>query len=589
MSKEVFLDVECYKNYFLICFKSNNKNRSYQLSDLSNLNLQEISTIMDTYLTIGFNSKNYDLPMISYALTGANCKQLKEFSDEIVTSKKPSWEICRDYNIQIPVKWNHIDIIEPAPSVHVSLKMYGARMHTKILQDLPYEPDSFIENKDHNTIKEYCLNDIDITIELYNEIKNRIELREKIGKIYNLELRSKSDAQVAEAIIKNLLGIKSYNNIIDQEKTYCYSPPHFIKFKDKELSEFLIQLKKTAFKCNERGALIKEKEFKRKIKINDVTFSLGIGGLHSNEKHKTIIANEDEFLTDIDVVSYYPSIILNNNYYPAKLGIDFLTLYKKFYTERIKAKENNDKLKSDTYKIILNGSFGKFGSRFSSLYSPNLLLHTTLTGQLSLLMLIEDLNFNGFDVVSANTDSITIKGKKNRLEEFDSVLKKWEDLTKFKLEKTNYKAIYHESVNSYIGIKEDNSIKCKGLYALEGLVKNPVSTVCIEAVIEYLQNKVEIEDTIFKNKNDIRKFLIIRKVEGGAIFRDQYLGRIVRWYYSREGDKITYKKNGNKVAESDGAMPIMVLDDVKRNDIDFQKYIDKAYKMLKNLGVNLKC
>lgn len=585
MTKEVFLDVECYRNYFLICFKSNNKSKSYQITDGYNLNLKEIDEIMNTYLTIGFNSKNYDLPMICYALTGVTRAQLKEFSDQIITSKKPSWEICKNYNIQIPSKWNHVDLIEVAPGVHISLKMYGARMHTKILQDLPYEPDSIIENKDHQTIIEYCFNDIDITIQLYNEIKNKIELREKIGKIYKLELRSKSDAQVAETIIKNLLGIKSYNNIIDQEKIYTYVPPSFIRFNNEELIEFLTLLQNTQFKCNENGALLKDKELRSKIKINEVSFSLGIGGLHSNEKHHATIINEDEFLTDIDVVSYYPSIILNNNYYPEKLGGDFLNLYRNFYIERIKAKESNDKLKADTYKIILNGSFGKFGSRFSSLYSPNLLLHTTLTGQLSLLMLIENLSYKGFDIVSANTDSITIKGKKNEISILDLILKSWEKLTGFKLEKTNYKAIYHESVNSYIGILEDNSVKCKGLYALEGLVKNPVSTICIEAVIEYLQNKVEIEDTIFKNKNDIKKFLIIRKVEGGAIFRDQYLGRVVRWYYSREGDKITYKKNGNKVAETDGAMPLMVLDDKKRNDIDFQKYIDKSYKMLKNLGI----
>ena len=104
-------------------------------------------------------------------------------------------------------------------------------------------------------------------------------------------------------------------------------------------------------------------------------------------------------------------------------------------------------------------------------------------------------------------------------------------------------------------------------------------------MIEFLANGTNIEDTIFKNKDDIRKFLIIRRVEGGATFRDQYLGKTVRWYYSKNGDKITYKKNGNKVAGSDGAIPLMILNDEKRTDIDFQKYIDKSYEMLKNLGV----
>ena len=287
----------------------------------------------------------------------------------------------------------------------------------------------------------------------------------------------------------------------------------------------------------------------------------------------------------MDVVSYYPSIIINNNYYPDHLGPDFINLYKKFYEDRVKAKLNGDKVRAETYKIILNGSFGKFGSKWSKLYSPSLLLHTTLTGQLTLLMLIERLLLEGFTVVSANTDGITIKGNKTQVPLLDSLLINWQNETEFKLEKTHYKAIYHESVNSYIAILDNNEVKCKGNYALEGLHKNPQSPICVEAVINYIQYGIEIEDTIYKGKDDIRKYLIIRKVTGGAIYKDQYLGKVIRWYYGLNGDVITYQKNGNKVAMSEGAIPLMILPNIAVDDIDFQKYIDISYKMLKKLGV----
>ena len=584
MTKEVFLDVECYRNYFLICFKSANKSRSYEITDYSNLNLQEIDRIMNTYLTIGFNSKNYDLPMISYALTGATRSQLKEFSDQIITSKKFSWEVCRDFNVKVPYSWDHIDLIEVAPGKKIGLKMYGARMHTQILQDLPYEPDAIIEENNHCIIREYCFNDIQITMELYNKLSAALELRKKIGQIYNLELRSKSDPQIAEAIIKKLLNVKYTTNNIN-DKIFKLTPLETIQFKNSNLIEMFNKICNLEFTCNEEGKIIKTEEANNVITIGDTTFTVGIGGLHSKEKHKFYTANKDEFIIDIDAASYYPSIILNNEYYPEKLGIDFIKLYKKFYIERIEAKKNKDILKSETYKIILNGVFGKFGSQYSCLYSPSLLLNTTLNGQLSLLVLIETLINNNFQILSTNTDGITIKGKIQNIDKFNYILNNWEKTNKFILDKNKYKAIYNESVNSYIAIYEDNTIKGKNVYAPEGLNKNPVCSVCVEAVIHYLANNIEIEDSIFKNKNDIRKFLIIRKVEGGAVFKDKYLGKVVRWYYSKEGDKITYKKNGNKVAESDGAIPLMVLDDKKRDDIDFQKYIDKAYKMLKNLGV----
>ncbi len=586
ITMKVFLDVECYPNYFLICFKSSNKSRYYQITDSSTLNIKEITHIMNVYETVGFNSKNYDLPMISYALNGASREELKRFSDQIITSGKFSWEVCRDFNIRIPYTWNHIDIIDVPKGVRVGLKMYGARMHTKILQDLPLEPDTIIKDAEHEVIRNYCFNDIDITIELYNKLELDLELRDKIGKIYNLELRSKSEPQISEAIIKKLLSTKSsYNTFLNMEVVLKYNPMESIKFQTSNLVEMFETLCQLEFRCNEEGKIIKTKEASNKVLINGATFSVGIGGLHSTEKHIYHVAKEDEFIIDIDAASYYPSIILNNKYYPERLGNDFLTYYSNFYKERIKAKENKDILKSETYKIILNGVFGKFGSKYSILYSPSLLLNTTLNGQLSLLMLIEDLSLQGFEIVSANTDGITIKGKRENLNRFNSILHDWEILNKFKLDRNYYKAIYHESVNVYIAIYEDGKIKGKGQYADQSLNKNPVCITCVEAVIEFLANGTNIEDTIFKNKDDIRKFLIIRRVEGGATFRDQYLGKTVRWYYSKNGDKITYKKNGNKVAGSDGAIPLMILNDEKRTDIDFQKYIDKSYEMLKNLGV----
>ena len=42
------------------------------------------------------------------------------------------------------------------------------------------------------------------------------------------------------------------------------------------------------------------------------------------------------------------------------------------------------------------------------LYSPDLLINTTITGQLTLLMLIEMITLSGGKVKSANTDGIVI-------------------------------------------------------------------------------------------------------------------------------------------------------------------------------------
>lgn len=587
--KKVFLDVECYKNYFLICFKSDIKLRTYELYKDIKLDIPEIKLIMSKYLTIGFNSFNYDLPMINYALSGASNTDLKRLSDELVLSDVKSWEICNKYNIRTPNTWNHIDLIEPSPGVMIGLKMYGARMHTRKLQDLPIEPGNLIEDNQINIIKEYCVNDVDITIELYNRVKNIIDLRQVMNdnnKSKNLDFRSKSDAQIAEAIFRESFGItKGVKNRIDTSYSYKYKAPCYINFINPDLVELKNKLEEVSFHVDVKGSLLLNKEVATKISIGKSKYTIGVGGLHSNEKHRAIIKKDNEFLIDIDVISYYPSIIINNGYSPPKLP-EFLRYYTNLYNKRLKAKRENNISKSDAYKIILNGSFGKFGSVYSCLYSPSLLLHTTITGQLSLLMLIENIEKCDCSVISANTDGLTIIGDNNNLDKLYIELSKWEKLTNFKLDRVDYKAIYHESVNTYVAIKTDNTIKAKGFYANDGLSKHPIAKVCVKAVINYLTKKQPIESTILDKSNEITDFISIRKVKGGGIYNNDYLGKVVRWYYSTDGLKITYKTNGNLVANTEGSKPIMTIPDHNLTNIDYVKYIDTANKMLNRLGLS---
>ena len=96
----------------------------------------------------------------------------------------------------------------------------------------------------------------------------------------------------------------------------------------------------------------------------------------------------------------YPSIILNLGLYPKHLGTAFLEVYRSLVERRLAAKKEKRTVEANTLKIVINGSFGKLGSKWSTLYSPDLMLQVTLTGQLSLLMLIERLTLAGVPVRS---------------------------------------------------------------------------------------------------------------------------------------------------------------------------------------------
>ena len=54
----------------------------------------------------------------------------------------------------------HIDLMEVAFG-DGSLKLYGGRLHSKRLQDLPIAPDSHISDEDRSLLVRYCENDHD--------------------------------------------------------------------------------------------------------------------------------------------------------------------------------------------------------------------------------------------------------------------------------------------------------------------------------------------------------------------------------------------------------------------------------------------
>ena len=245
-----------------------------------------------------------------------------------------------------------------------------------------------------------------------------------------------------------------------------------------------------------------------------------------------------------------------------------------------------------TKKVTTNGAFGKLGSKYSFLYSPKLMLQVTITGQLVLLMLIESLELAGISVISANTDGIVSRIHKNKVDLYHRIISDWEKHTGFEMEFAEYASLHSASVNSYIAIKPDGSVKQKGLYAFVGskgspAEKNPKNHICIDAVIAYLTKGTPLDETI-EWCPDIRRFLSVQRVKGGAEFNGQYLGKVARWYRSsRSTSCIKYAtgdKQGDKVSMSDNAMPMMELAGLP-DDLDYPWYISQSRKMLGDLGV----
>lgn len=306
-------------------------------------------------------------------------------------------------------------------------------------------------------------------------------------------------------------------------------------------------------------------------------------------------------------------------------------------------------------KIMANGSYGKLGSGYSVLFAPHLMIAVTLTGQLSLLMLIEEASLRGIPVVSGNTDGVVFRCPRSQFNGFalkdgkptdrlnpspiQDIIEWWEGVTSFNLEFAEYKAIFSESVNTYIAMKADGGYKRKGYLAnhwrktlpwggdntdydptREGLKKSPQRTICADAVLGFLLHGIPIERTILECQ-DVREFVTISEAAGGATwgpgapiyenvtrvdkkgktvrskalvgYEDEfYLGKLVRYYWSFNGNPIIkikgHAETGNRpmVPKTDGSRPLMNLPEDFSVPADLNRfaYIEEARRMLADCG-----
>lgn len=582
-------DIEVYPNYFLVAFKSleNGKITFVEESDRCRLDLAKLSWIVENFTLVSFNGNNFDAPVVSLALSGKPLGVLQRATEQIIMEGWRPYEVLKQYKAK-EVKFDHIDLMEVAP-LRASLKIYGGRVHVKKMQDLPFPPGTNLSTLQQDIVRWYCVNDLDATEALYRELKDELILREELTLEHGIDLRSKSDAQIAEAVIANeiqrLTGSRPKAPTILPGTVYRYRVPAFLQYQTPLMKWVLDLVARTDFVVSEFGNVgMPQSLSDLEIRIANSVYRMGIGGLHSTEKSAKHESNERYILKDRDVTSYYPFIILNQALYPHHLGPVFLQVYRGIVERRLAAKARGDKKVSDSLKIVINGSFGKLGSMYSILYSPDLLIQTTITGQLSLLLLIESLELAGFSVVSANTDGVVIKCERNREAECDAIVGQWEKQTQFQTEEKPYRAIYSRDVNNYLAIEVNGKTKGKGIFATPGLQKNPANWICVEAVQELLVKGVPINHTI-RECLDIKKFVNVRTVKGGAVKDGEYLGKSIRWYYGTNTDgEIVYASSGNKVPRSDGAVPLMVMDDSLPEDINYDWYIKESEKLLEQIG-----
>lgn len=391
---EATLDIECFHNWFLvgITCRTTGTKWDFQMVQGGRLDLAGLTQLLQHFTIVTFYGNGYDLPMLCYALHGADCEQLKAANDSLIVQRLGAWPFYKMHNCYPPQWIDHIDVSEPTPGVRVTLKQYMCRMHSPLVQDSPADFTKPIDIAHLGPEIGYCQNDRSGTSELRDAIADRIDMRIKLSERYDVDLRSKSDAQMAEAMFRsewsrrfkleldNLApSVPDYKvkwdgsvepvipHYVHGSKFKC-TIPDYIAFVTPYMQSVLALIRDCEFEITDKdeawlmgdgseplgpdgkkiktGVVIPPQLKGLTIDMGQVApigtglrLRMGIGGLHSMESCQLVQSKPGEgTCVTADVAAYYPSLIVNSGMNPPQLGPLFQTIYGGFKDERDVAK-----------------------------------------------------------------------------------------------------------------------------------------------------------------------------------------------------------------------------------------------------------
>jgi hypothetical protein len=224
-------------------------------------------------------------------------------------------------------------------------------------------------------------------------------------------------------------------------------------------------------------------------------------------------------------------------------------------------------------------------------------MFTTITGELSLMMLIEAYELAGIHAISANTDGVTIRIKKTDLDKMHEINAWWSQLTQYELERTDYAKIIFSTVNDYLAVKTDGGIKKKGDFLTDfELHKNKSGRIVPIALEQYFINNTAVADTIV-NHVHVYDFAMRQRAnrdfhfEGKSEAGTKIYNKLIRFYVSNTGEKLLKVKNADSTS---AAPPISQVEagewvmtvcnklskDHPMDNINREYYIERAQRMV---------
>lgn len=623
-------DGEFFKDCTVIVFKEQGKkeydvfvgcNIDFSTLKIPKTNIYHLKDLKSYIITnkinfVGYNNQYFDNQIYQKIINGMIIPEdIYNYSQGIINSKDKFHRDFYDNNLDFQyldlLKINHYD----NPARMTSLKKLEFNYRRKKILDLPFHHSQLVTKLSEleDTIR-YCMEDVDTTEECYNYSLEAIKFRQDLSEKFNRpDFMNYSDGKIGEEI--NLIYYCEKTgenpNVVKREKpsypniliNFKDCIPDYIKFKTSELDNLLNSVKSKT--------VTSTKGFKEQIELDGLIYTLGQGGIHSENLPAIYRSNEEYIIKDADINGMYPAEMIKRKLHPRHLSPVWASNLEQRYDERVNQykpiahKDPTAKMMSDVIKAILNISYGKTNSEFSWQYDPFVTMQTTLGGQFTLLMLVEKFILNNIKIISINTDGITVMLKRSNIDLYHRLCEEWIlEVGSVKvggLEFVDYDFIAFTSVNDYIAKTSKGKIKRKGSFMTYEDIKannwhkDSSGMIISLALQEYYINNIPVENTI-NNCNNIFEFcygtkkqkapkqgdfkwLISEVGDTGIVTNSLSEDRFIRYYIGGTTTINKLYENGLIKNLSTKGEPVTVAQYIRREEI-----IKDGINMYKNLN-----
>lgn len=592
--KELIYDFEVFYEDWLVVI-SDTESKEIKVIHNDNVALKKVM-LQSNVIFGGFNSKHYDDWIAQYILIGAKPYEVKDLNDWIIGGHD-GW----DYpSLRGKAKeFKSFDLRDDL-DIGLSLKAIEGNMCCPIVESsVDFTIDRKLTKTELDEVIYYCKTDVANTVKLYHKRKAYLDGKRAVAKLKGMD-----EAKALGSSNAKLTAMFLDARLTDHDDEFEYVPP----------KELILE------KYTKPLEFFKQVDYSKTLEydVAGVTQHYGWGGIHSAIENYVDQADEKHKIVDIDVGSYYPSLMIQYGF--ISRNIPSADGYKDVYHRRLDAKHSGRDEEAGALKLVLNTCYGalKSGKKDDNgkliygnpLYDPRQANNVCITGQLFLTDLVEKLErIRGLKLIQTNTDGIMVKFPISQENKVHQIVEEWEHRTRMGMEYTDIHRIIQKDVNNYIieqggtylirdGKRTDtkadkHKISTKGAYVKDwqcGSFANNSLIIVQRALVEYFVHDTPVEQTINEATN-IFDFQMICKTGStykGAVWvvdgKDVKVQKVNRVYATSDTKYgCLYKIKDGRRDKIANVPANCIVDNENRltlKDIDKQFYIDLANKRI---------